>query len=205
MVDRVAHKRFLQCGKLAMGVIAAFFLIAQFKMLNAVPVTDKPAPTAASFSLRDQTGKLLTQDDFKGKPSIIFFGFTSCPDICPTTLYDISSRLSKLGDQADKLNVIFVSVDSARDTPDVLQSYLAHFDHRIVGLTGDKNEIARLAKSVGARFEKISSDEGDYSYNHSIMHFLLDAQWRRVGVLYARGGEAGEARTVAKLKALIGE
>lgn len=159
-----------------------------------------PAP---SFDLVDQFGARVTPDRFVGKPTVIFFGFTHCPDICPTTLTDMSNRLAELGDAAADLNVVFISVDPDRDTPGILKRYLGHFDGRIVGLTGQHAEIRNFANRIGASFKKVETGDGHYSMDHSVMHYLIDRQWRRIGVLYARSGAKGEQRTLKKLRNLI--
>ena len=113
---------------------------------------------------------------------MVFFGFTWCPDVCPTTLSDISGWLDDLGPDADRLNVSLITVDPERDSPEVLADYLSHFDPRIVGLTGTLSEIERAASGFRARFEKVQRD-GDYTMNHTAGVFMFRADGRFASVI----------------------
>ncbi len=160
--------------------------------------------TSQSISLIDQHGRTVTQQDFVGKPSLIFFGFTNCPSICPTALAEIAARMADLGPLAERLNVIFVTADPERDTPEVLREYLGSFDSRIVGLTGGIADVTAMAQSIGAAFRKVPLAGGGYTVDHSGHAFLMDRNWRRSGFLILEQG-AQPARAVAKLQALIGK
>jgi protein SCO1/2 len=163
-----------------------------------------PRPDIAPISLIDQRGRTVTQQDFIGKPSIIFFGFTNCPSICPTALAELAARMADLGSRADRLNVIFVTADPERDTPEILRDYLSSFDDRIIGLTGGLAEITAMAQSIGAVFRKVPLAGGGYTVDHSSHAFLMNSNWRRSGFLILEPG-AQPGRAVAKLNALIGE
>jgi protein SCO1/2 len=113
---------------------------------------------------------------------MIFFGFTFCPDVCPTTLSDISGWLEDLGPEADRLNVTLISVDPERDTPAVLSDYLANFDPRITGLTGPLAEVERAAAGFRAWFEKVPRD-GDYTVNHTAGVFLFHPDGRFASII----------------------
>ena len=117
----------------------------------------------------------LTISDWVGRPSLVFFGFTWCPDVCPTTLSDISLWLEELGPDADRLNVALISVDPERDTPEVLADYLGYFDPRIVGVTGEPGEVARILGDFRAKAERIEDVNGDYTMNHTAGVFLFRA------------------------------
>ncbi len=169
----------------------------------ATALAQNPAVPAPSIKLTDHNGTLVTEHTFKGKPSVVFFGFTHCPDICPTTLSEMSLLLDELGAGADRINFIFMSVDPERDTPKALKAYLDHFDPRIFGLTGPIESITRFAKGLGATFKKVPIGGGEYVMDHPIMHYVLDESWQRTGVLYARSNTAGRARTLNKLRTLI--
>ncbi|WP_414633623.1 SCO family protein [Paracoccus marcusii] len=107
-----------------------------------------------SFKLMDQDGKTVEPQDWLGRPTMVFFGFTWCPDICPTTLSDISGWLEALGPQADQMNTVLISVDPERDTPEILGDYLSNFDPRITGLTGPCPRSRLLRKDFGPHTEK---------------------------------------------------
>lgn len=135
------------------------------------------------FSLRDQNGATVTDKDLLGKPSVIFFGFTNCPEICPTTLYELAGVLQALGSDGDKINTAFISLDPERDTPDVLKPYLASFDERILGLTGTPEDIAKVAKEYRVFYRKVPLDGGDYTMDHTALIYLFDGKGKFVAPL----------------------
>jgi protein SCO1/2 len=126
------------------------------------------------FSLVNQHGERVTEATFRGKATAYFFGFTHCPDVCPTTLFDMSLRLQELGPVADRLNVVFVSVDPERDRPDLLKTYLESFDPRIVGLTGTPEEVAAMAKAFRISCRKVPVG-GGYTMDHTASVVVVDA------------------------------
>ncbi|MFT4255215.1 MAG: SCO family protein [Caulobacter sp.] len=132
------------------------------------------------FNLVDMDGKPVTEKSLLGKPTAIFFGFTYCPEVCPTTMADMTAWLKALGPDADKLNVVFVSVDPERDTPEQLKLYLSNFDHRIQGFTGTPDEIARTAKAYRVYYKKVPQEGGEYTIDHSSAIYLFDAKGRFV-------------------------
>ena len=128
------------------------------------------------FRLIDTNGEVVTQEDLRGKPSALFFGFTHCPEVCPTALFDTAGWLDALGEDADKIQFVFVTVDPERDTPQVLQQYVKAFDERIMGLTAESPEaIAEVAERYKIRFEKVPLKNGDYTMNHTADTLLFDA------------------------------
>lgn len=135
-----------------------------------------------AFTLTDHHGNNVQPADWIGRPTMVFFGFTWCPDVCPTTLSDISGWLDELGPAADRLNTVLISVDPERDTPEVLAAYLSNFDPRIVGLTGPMPEIERAAAGFRARFEKVPRD-GDYTMDHTAGVFLFRADGSFGGII----------------------
>ena len=153
-----------------------------------------------TFNLTDQDGRQVTEQDLLGKPSMVFFGFTSCPDVCPTTLLDITNWLGQLGADGDRLNVVFVSVDSERDTPEQMRLYLSSFDPRIRGFSGTEAQIRKIADGYGASYKRVSLSDGEYTYTHSVLIYLMDGQGRYVGFLRY---EDPDAEAVAKLRQLI--
>lgn len=153
-----------------------------------------------SFELTDHHGKPFASTALAGQPYAIFFGFTHCPDICPTTLLEMSNNLASLGADADRLKVIFVSVDPERDTPPRLREYLASFDPRINALTGSEAQIAATAKGWNAFYNKVPEDDGSYTIAHSAYVYLMDGDNRLAGTL---GFQESEAEQLAKLRALL--
>lgn len=135
-----------------------------------------------AFTLTDHRGNQVRPTDWLGQPTMVFFGFTWCPDVCPTTLSDISIWLEELGADADQLNAVMISVDPERDTPDVLADYLSNFDPRIVGLTGSLPEVQRAASGFRARFAKLPQD-GDYTMDHTAGVFLFRADGSFGGII----------------------
>jgi protein SCO1/2 len=176
-----------QQTKRIVTVIAAFlgglaiFSVAIFMVAGRLP-TPIPAPSAIGgpFSLVDQTGKPVTEADLKGKPSLIFFGFTHCPDICPTALFDMTQLYKALGRDGDKVQAYFVSVDPERDTPDILKEYLSSFDPRLRGLTGNPAAVAAMEKAYRVYSKKIPLDGGGYTMDHTALVYLMDKEGRFV-------------------------
>ncbi|WP_082653059.1 SCO family protein [Aureimonas sp. AU22] len=131
-------------------------------------------PIGGEFALVDEDGKPRTWVSFRGKPVAVFFGFTNCPDICPTTLGELSVLLADLGPHSDSLQVVLVSGDPQRDTPQVLNAYLQSFDPRIVGLTGTDAEVERAFSTFKAYRRKVPTEGGDYTVDHSAGVYLYD-------------------------------
>jgi protein SCO1 len=130
------------------------------------------------FRLVDQNGKTVTDADLKGKWSLVYFGYTHCPDACPTALNDISIALDELGPQRNEVRPVFVTVDPERDTPEVLKSYVTAFDAPILALSGTPEEIAQAAKGYRVYYAKHPEAGGDYSMDHSSVIYVMDPQGR---------------------------
>ena len=135
-----------------------------------------------AFDLTDHRGNQVRPTDWLRRPTIVFFGFTWCPDVCPTTLIDISGWLEELGADAERLNTVMISVDPERDTAVVLAEYLSNFDPRIIGLTGPLSEIERAAAGSRARFEKVPQGS-DYTMDHTAGVFLFRADGSFGGII----------------------
>jgi protein SCO1/2 len=161
---------------------------------------DKPARVGGTFELTDHMGKPFSSAQLAGSPYAIFFGFTHCPDVCPTTLLAMSNSLAALGPEADALRVIFVSVDPERDTAAHIREYLSSFDARIVGLTGSAEQIAATAKAWNAFYHKLPETDGSYTISHSAYVYLMDRDNRLRGTL---GFNESEADQIGKLRALL--
>jgi protein SCO1/2 len=144
--------------------------------------TGAPAASSigGSFSLIDQDGKPITDQDLKGRPFLVFFGFTHCPDVCPTTLFDVSELMRALGKDADRTAALFITVDPERDSPDVLKSYLSSFDPHLRAATGDAAAVAAAEKAYRVYAKKVPGENGDYSMDHTALVYLMDKQGRFV-------------------------
>ncbi len=139
-----------------------------------------PNPGAATsaiggpFHLVDQNGKPFSDQDMKGKPYLVFFGYTHCPDICPTTLFEMSQLFKQLGPDANRVGALFITVDPERDTVAVLKEYLASFDPHLRGLTGDQKAIDQAIKDYRVYAKKVPLKDGDYSMDHTAIVYLMD-------------------------------
>ena len=171
---------FILAAAFALGIIACAGLV----LVMTGHFTNTPAIQRAAvggpFKLIDQNGQPFTDKDLKGKPFLVFFGFTHCPDICPTALFEVSEILRGLGSDADKVSAVFISVDPERDTPAVLKDYLSSFDPHLRGLTGSPEAIAAAAKEYRAYYNKVPLEEGDYTMDHSALVYLMDKEGRFV-------------------------
>ncbi|MGW9330622.1 SCO family protein [Bosea sp. NPDC055594] len=133
------------------------------------------------FALTTTEGKTLTDKDLRGAPFLVFFGFTHCPDICPTKLFEISEVLRAAGTKGEKLRALFISVDPERDTVETLKSYLDSFDPRIIGLTGDRAAIDAAIKAYRGYSKKVPLKDGDYTMDHTALVYLMDKNGGFVG------------------------
>jgi protein SCO1 len=125
------------------------------------------------FSLLDTNGKRVTEAALAGKPYAIFFGYTHCPDVCPTTLQDMSTWLAALGADADRLRLVFVTVDPERDTAPVLKAYMGAFDPRILAMTGSAADIAKMLAAYRVYARKADDKAGDYAMDHTAITYLM--------------------------------
>lgn len=146
------------------------------------------------FQLTAMDGRRVTEADFRGKPHLIFFGFTHCPDICPTKLMEMSEVLRAAGDKARDVRALFVTVDPERDTPMVLANYLSSFDSRILGLTGTQGEIDAMVKAHRAYARRVPTSSGDYTMDHTAIVYLMDKRGRFVGTFNVERPPAEAAR-----------
>ena len=165
----------------------------------------QPAQAARSFgggtySLVDQNGKPVDQTMFEGHPSVLFFGYTHCPDVCPTTMAEMAAWFQELGDEGKDLRAYFVTVDPERDTTAVLGDYVSWVSDRITAVTGDPAEIAKIVKAWGIFAEKVPLGDGAYSMDHTASVFLLNAKGEFEGTIVY--GEAN-ATALGKLRNLL--
>ena len=139
-----------------------------------------PSAIGGPFKLIDDNGKPITDQDMKGRPFLVFFGYRHCPDICPTTLFEMSEVMRALGQDADRIGALFITVDPERDTPAMMKDYLSSFDPHLRGLTGDRQAIDAVEKAYRVYTKKVPTDNGDYSMDHTALVYLMDKQGRFV-------------------------
>ena len=139
------------------------------------PIGSGVALVGGPFTLTDQTGKRVTDQDFRGKYMLIFFGFTYCPDVCPSELQVMSAALDELGPVGEKIQPVFITIDPARDTPEAMKLYVSNFHPRLVGLTGSDQDIAAVAKAYRVYYAKAKGAENspDYLMDHSTILYLI--------------------------------
>ncbi|ENN93847.1 SCO family protein [Bartonella bovis] len=143
----------------------------------------KNKPLGDDFTLIASTGQTVTEADIRSKPSAIFFGFTMCPESCPTTLTDLDRWLTEIGPNADKLGIWFVTVDPERDTPEVLRDYLSNFTNNIIGISGDPEKVHKMVSSFNIVAEKVPGTNGNYIYDHTAAIFLLKKGGKLAGII----------------------
>jgi protein SCO1 len=168
----------LVLGAFTAGLVLCFAVI--LLLVGPRSSAGLSASIGGPFRLVDQDGRAVSERDFAGKPFLIFFGFTHCPDVCPTTLFEVSEMMNALGPDADKTAAVFVSVDPERDTPTMLKDYLASFDPHVRGLTGDDAAVAAVAKAYRVYYKKVPLDRGEYTMDHTALVYLMDKTGRFV-------------------------
>lgn len=134
---------------------------------------DRPDLSRMAWRLIDDQGNPVVPQDWLGQASMVFFGFTWCPDVCPTTLMDIADWLEGLGQDADRIRVAMITVDPERDSPEILAEYLSNFDTRIRGLTGSADAVAKAAEAFDMTYTRLPRDDGDYTMNHTSGVFVF--------------------------------
>jgi protein SCO1/2 len=191
--------RYVAWGAVAVVVAAAGFAAWQWQS-GTDPTRLSIASIGGPFSLVDQKGETVTNKSLRGHPSVMFFGYTYCPDVCPTTLFEMTAWLDTLGPEANALKVYFVTVDPERDTQQQMASYLSAFDPRITGLTGSPEAIEKMTKAYRIYARKVPVDGGSYVMDHTASVYLLDKTGAFTGTIdYKESPETA----VAKLKRLI--
>ena len=161
-------------------VVAAFAsslvvaLVVVLWLLGGLRGVTAPAAIGGSFQLTDQAGQTVTEKNLQGKPTLIFFGFTHCPDVCPTSLFEISEVLRAMGKDADRINAYFISVDPERDSSAAMKDYLSSFDPHLKGLTGDPDAVAKVISGFRVYAKKVPLKDGDYTMDHTALIYLMD-------------------------------
>jgi protein SCO1/2 len=155
-------------GSLAIGLAAMMWA------LGGVHGVTAPAAIGGAFQLTDQSGQPVTEKSLEGRPTLIFFGYTHCPDVCPTSLFEISEVLRAMGKDADRVNAYFVSVDPERDNQAAMKDYLSSFDPHLKGLTGDPAAVTKVTTEYRVYAKKVPLKDGDYTMDHTALTYLMD-------------------------------
>jgi protein SCO1 len=153
------------------------------------------------FTLTDTQGRTVTEADLSGRPYAMFFGFTRCPEVCPTRLSSLTRLHQALGKEAERLQIVFVSVDSGHDTPASLSTYLASFPIPVTGLTGTPEQLAQIQKGYAVYVKKVPLEGGDYTIDHTASVYLMDAEGRFVSTLGYDDSEANKLNILRRFLA----
>ena len=161
-------------GSLVVGLVLMLWAFGGIRNVAA------PAAIGGPFRLTDQAGQTVTEKSLQGHPTLIFFGFTHCPDVCPTSLFEISEVLRSMGRDADRVNAWFISVDPERDTSEAMKDYLSSFDPHLKGLTGNPDQVAKVIAAYRVYVRKVPLGDGDYTMDHTAVTYLMDRDGRFV-------------------------
>lgn len=164
----------LVLGAFVAGLIVCFGVVMLLTGQAGAPIRAQAAAIGGPFHLVDQDGRAVSDQDFRGKPLLVFFGYTHCPDVCPTTLFDVSEVMRRLGPEADRAAALFITVDPQRDTPATLKDYLSSFDPHLRGLTGSTDATAAVAKAYRVDHKKVPTEGDDYTMDHTAIVYLMD-------------------------------
>ena len=178
------------CG---LAVVLAAILFLAGRSSSVGPAI---AAVGGPFQLVDQDGKTVSDADMKGRPFLVFFGYTHCPDVCPTTLFEMSQMLHALGPDAGRIGALFITVDPERDTPAVLKDYLASFDPHLRGLTGGPAAVDAALKAYRVYAKKVPLKDGDYTMDHTAVVYLMDKNGRFVAPFNMKRTAEAEAADV---------
>jgi protein SCO1 len=176
MTDRLSRPLIIVAAfavSLAIGLGLTLWLLGGPRSVTASAI-------GGPFQLVDQSGQAVTDKSLKGKPTIMFFGFTHCPDVCPTALFEMSEILRAMGNDAKRVNAFFVSVDPERDTPQIMKDYLSSFDPNLKGLTGSPEAVAEIISGYRVYAKKVPLKDGDYTMDHTALIYLMDRDGRFV-------------------------
>jgi len=161
-------------GSLVIGLLVMLWAVGGGRSIAT------PAAIGGAFQLTDQSGQTVTEKEMQGRPTLIFFGFTHCPDVCPTSLFEISEVLRAMGPDADRVNAYFISVDPERDTTDAMKDYLSSFDPHLKGLTGPPQDLAKVISEYRVYAKKVPLKDGDYTMDHTALVYLMDREGKFV-------------------------
>jgi protein SCO1 len=169
-------------GSLVVGLVIMLWALGGLRTVTAPAAIGGPFQLTdqAGQTVTDQAGQTVTDQNLKGRPTLIFFGFTHCPDVCPTSLFEISEVLKAMGKDADRVNAYFVSVDPERDTAAAMKDYLSSFDPHLKGLTGNPEQVAKVLSAYRVYSKKVPLKDGDYTMDHTALIYLMDRDGRFV-------------------------
>ena len=197
--------RFLLISAILAGLVilgtGAFLALTLRETPRGAAGTALASAIGGPFQLVDQNGKTVTEADLEGRWSLIYFGYTHCPDACPTALNDISIALSELGPKRGVVRPVFITVDPERDTPETLKAYVTSFDAPILALTGTAEQVAKAAKNYRVYYAKHPEAGGDYSMDHSSVIYVMDPEGRFTASFTH---ESAPEQIAERLKKLIG-
>jgi protein SCO1/2 len=188
-----------QAGKHFLAVVLAVAMQFAPCVPSRTQPSAPPEGASISFTLTAADGRAVSERTYRGKWLIVYFGYTFCPDICPTTLMEMAGALEQLGPRAETVQGLFVTVDPKRDTPEVLNEYVKSFDPHIVGLTGSPAQIALAAKSFNVFYERRDTDDGGYVYDHTSLIYLIDPDGRFLKAIAHNAGAQQIAHSLAAL------
>jgi len=197
----------MKAARIALWILIAVFAVMLGWLTYQWQVSENEIagkPYGVPFELTDQFGKPITEAAFQGRPTALFFGFTHCPEVCPTTLFELDGWLKQVDPEGGKIGAYFVTVDPERDTPELLGNYIAGVTDRVTGISGPPEKVAEVIRGFNIYAKKVPADpknpEGDYTMDHTASVFLLDAQGRFKSTI--AWGENPE-NAIAKLENLL--
>jgi len=198
-MNKLGRVRIILWALVALAAVGFAYL-----QLRPTPLPQPPQTYAAAlggpFSLTAADGSTVTDQSLKGRPFALFFGFTRCPDVCPTTLARLAKLRGEMGSEGEKLQIVFVSVDPEADTPADIGRYIDLFGTPIIGLTGTPEQIGQIAKAFGIYYAKVHQDGSNYTIDHTATVFLMDRQGRLQSTLDMKEGDGA---AMAKLRRLV--
>jgi protein SCO1/2 len=185
-----------------LGILLAVLIVGAGITMWLGGVAPDGVSIGGPFSLTDGDGKRVTDQDLHGKYALVYFGYTFCPDVCPTTLNQVAEAMDRLGPRADRVQPVFITIDPKRDTPPVMKQYVASFGPRIMGLTGTEAEIAAVAKEFRVYYAPHRTGDGpnDYTMDHSSVLYLLGPDGKFISPLRA---DAGAEQLTADLNKML--
>jgi protein SCO1/2 len=187
--------------RLALWGLVAVAAVAAVVIFTMVPRGESGGIGGGAYALVDDTGAAVDQSMLVGQPSLLFFGFTHCPDVCPTTMGEMAVWFEQLGDEAGDLKAFFVSVDPERDRPEIIHDYVSWLDGRVTGITGTQAEIDKMVAAWRVFAEKVPTDDGSYTMNHTASVFLVNAAGEFEGTI---AYQEDPATAVGKIRKLLG-